>query len=83
MSTPARIELGEVIEHQVFGRFALLLLVLTSLTMFLEGFEMQLVGYTAPVMSKALHVDKATFSSIFAATYNRPRYFGGSMGFDF
>jgi iron complex outermembrane receptor protein len=23
------------------------------------------------------------FSSIFAATYNRPRYFGGSMGFDF
>jgi iron complex outermembrane receptor protein len=23
------------------------------------------------------------FSSIFAATYNRPRYFGGSLGFDF
>ena len=23
------------------------------------------------------------FSSIFAATYNRPRYFGGSVGFDF
>jgi MFS transporter, AAHS family, 4-hydroxybenzoate transporter len=35
--------------------------------MFLEGFEMQLVGYTAPVMIKALHVSKAAFSSIFAA----------------
>ncbi len=64
---PSRVDLGEVIEHQAFGRFALVLLVLTSLTMFLEGFEMQLVGYTAPVMIKALHVDKATFSALFAA----------------
>jgi AAHS family 4-hydroxybenzoate transporter-like MFS transporter len=63
----SQFELGGVIEHQVFGPFALMLLLLTSLTMFLEGFEMQLVGYTAPVMIKALHVDKAAFSSIFAA----------------
>lgn len=62
-----QIDLGEIIEHQTFGRFAQLLLVVTSLTMFLEGFEMQLVGYTAPVLIRTLHVDKATFSYIFAA----------------
>ena len=35
--------------------------------MFLEGFELQLVGYAAPAMIKTLHVDKAAFGSIFGA----------------
>jgi AAHS family 4-hydroxybenzoate transporter-like MFS transporter len=38
-----------------------------SLTMFVEGFEMQLVGYAAPSMIDALHVGKAEFGAIFGA----------------
>jgi MFS transporter, AAHS family, 4-hydroxybenzoate transporter len=66
MSEP-QIELSELIEGQRFGRFAFLLMVWCSVTMFVEGFEMQMVGYAAPAMIKALHVSKASFGSIFGA----------------
>ena len=59
-----QVELGELIEHQVFGRFAFTLMVFASITMFLEGFEMQLVGYAAPVMIKALQVDMETATKV-------------------
>jgi MFS transporter, AAHS family, 4-hydroxybenzoate transporter len=66
-SSGAQVELGELIETQKFGRFAVVLMTFASITMFLEGFEMQLVGYAAPVMIKALGVDRAAFGSIFGA----------------
>jgi MFS transporter, AAHS family, 4-hydroxybenzoate transporter len=43
-----------------------------SLAMFVEGFELQLVGYAAPAMIAALHVSKAQFGVIFGA---------GNLGF--
>ena len=43
-----QIDLGDLIESQRFGRFAAILMAWASITMFIEGFEMQLVGYAAP-----------------------------------
>jgi AAHS family 4-hydroxybenzoate transporter-like MFS transporter len=60
-------ELSTIIEGQRRGRFAIGLMIWASLTMFVEGFEMQMVGYAAPAMVGALHVDKASFGSIFGA----------------
>lgn len=62
-----QIELGALIESPSARRFSILVMALASITMFLEGFEMQLVGYAAPVMIKALQVNKAAFGSIFGA----------------
>ncbi|MDB5363267.1 MAG: hypothetical protein JWO51_4564 [Rhodospirillales bacterium] len=67
MNGRPQIDLGDLIESQRLGRFAMILMAWASMTMFIEGFEMQLVGYAAPAMIKALHVDKASFGSIFGA----------------
>ncbi|HTH98077.1 MAG TPA: MFS transporter [Stellaceae bacterium] len=51
-----------------FARLSLIVTAWASLTMFVEGFEMQLVGYAAPAMIGALHVGKAEFGMIFGAS---------------
>ena len=66
MSYPS-IRIAEIINGTRFNRFHLNLLVLACLTQFVEGFEMQLIGYTAPAMSESLHVGKFTFGWLFAA----------------
>lgn len=62
-----QLELDELIEAQPISSFAIMLMVWASITMFVEGFEMQVVGYAAPAMIRALHVSKASFGLIFGA----------------
>lgn len=62
-----QVELGTLIEGQRFSGFAIMLVVWSSIAMFVEGFEMQMIGYAAPAMIKALHASKASFSAIFGA----------------
>jgi MFS transporter, AAHS family, 4-hydroxybenzoate transporter len=50
-----------------FARLSLIVTAWASLTMFAEGFEMQLVGYAAPSVIGALHVGKTEFGAIFGA----------------
>jgi AAHS family 4-hydroxybenzoate transporter-like MFS transporter len=63
----ATYELSAIVEGQRLSRFALGVMIWASLTMFVEGFEMQMVGYAAPAMITALHADKASFGTIFGA----------------
>ncbi len=63
---------------EAFGRFHASLLFWAALAQFLEGFEMQLVGYTAPVMADALHVSKFAFGWVFAA--NNAGFLLGAIG---
>lgn len=50
-----------------FARVSLIVTAWVSLTMFVEGFELQMVGYAAPAMIDTMHVGKAEFSAVFGA----------------
>ncbi len=62
-----QIDLAALIERRGMSRFSIWVMVWASVSMFIEGFEMQIPGYAAPVMIKALGVDKASFGAVFGA----------------
>src|SRR5438046_2127509 len=67
MSSAARIDVGSLIEGQGFGRFQAGLMCWICAFMFIEGYDMQVVGYAAPAIIKAWHSDKAAFGGVFGA----------------
>jgi len=63
----APFDLGALIEGQGFGRFQASLMFWICAFMFIEGYDMQVVGYAAPAIIKAWHSDKAAFGGVFGA----------------
>ena len=63
----APIDVGIVMEGQGFGRFQAGLMFWICTFMFIEGYDMQVVGYAAPAIIKAWHSDKAAFGGVFGA----------------
>jgi AAHS family 4-hydroxybenzoate transporter-like MFS transporter len=63
----AAIDVGTLIEGQGFGRFQAGLMFWICAFMFIEGYDMQVVGYAAPAIIKAWHSDKAAFGGVFGA----------------
>jgi len=63
----APIDVGTLIEGQGFGRFQAGLMFWICAFMFIEGYDMQVVGYAAPAIIKAWHSDKAAFGGVFGA----------------
>jgi MFS transporter, AAHS family, 4-hydroxybenzoate transporter len=61
------IDAGRLIEEQKFGWFQATLMFWICAFMFIEGYDMQVVGYAAPVIIKAWHSDKAAFGVVFGA----------------
>jgi MFS transporter, AAHS family, 4-hydroxybenzoate transporter len=68
MTKAASIDVGGLIEGgQRFGRFQIGLMFWICTFMFIEGYDMQVVGYAAPAIIKAWHSDKAAFGVVFGA----------------
>src|SRR5882724_11745813 len=67
MMKAASIDVGALIEGQRFGRFQTGLMFWICTFMFIEGYDMQVVGYAAPAIIKAWHSDKAAFGAVFGA----------------
>src|ERR1700756_2332898 len=63
----APIDVGALIEGQKFGRFQAGLMFWICAFMFIEGYDMQVLGYAAPAIIKAWHSDKAAFGGVFGA----------------
>lgn len=63
----APIDVGTLMEGQGFGRFQASLMLWICAFMFIEGYDMQVVGYAAPAIIKAWHSDKAAFGGVFGA----------------
>jgi len=60
-----RVDISEVIENQTAQGFLIGLLVLVASGSFLEGFDAQIQGYTAPTITKLWHIQRAEFSPVF------------------
>jgi MFS transporter, AAHS family, 4-hydroxybenzoate transporter len=67
MANAAPIDVETLIEEQKFGPFQAGLIFWICVFMFIEGYDMQVVGYAAPAIIKAWHSDKAAFGGVFGA----------------
>lgn len=59
------VDVLEVIEGQAAGGFQVRLMLWISLVMFVEGYDMQVVGYAAPAIIRDWQVTKASFGAVF------------------
>ena len=65
--TAARVNISEVVSNSSFGGFQLGLCVLCGLCLIMDGFDVQAMGYVAPVILKEWHVPNAQFGPVFGA----------------
>jgi AAHS family 4-hydroxybenzoate transporter-like MFS transporter len=61
------VDVSELIEGQKLGLYQISILVLLGAIMFFDGYDMQVLGYAAPVLLKAWHLEKAAFGLAFGA----------------
>ncbi|HZV21542.1 MAG TPA: MFS transporter, partial [Hyphomicrobiales bacterium] len=67
MSDVRTVDIGAAIETQAGGRYARLILILCCAAMVIEGYDVQLIAYTAPAIIREWHIDKAYFAPVFTA----------------
>src|SRR3984885_6181483 len=65
--TPSRVNISEVVGNSSFGGFQLGLCILCGLCLIMDGFDVQAMGYVAPVILKEWHVPNAQFGPVFGA----------------
>ncbi len=65
--SPARVNISEVVSDSSFGGFQLGLCILCGLCLIMDGFDVQAMGYVAPVILKEWHVPNAQFGPVFGA----------------
>ena len=63
------IDVREVIDNAPFGRYQLLVVVLTLLVMMLDGYDILVLSFTAPALAKDMGRDVATFGPLFASGF--------------
>src|SRR5580704_1624947 len=66
-STPARVNISELIGNSGFGRFQLGLCILCGICLLMDGFDVQAMSYVAPSILKEWHVGNAQFGTVFGA----------------
>jgi AAHS family 4-hydroxybenzoate transporter-like MFS transporter len=67
MQTSQRVNVSEVVGNSSFGGFQLGLCILCGLCLIMDGFDVQAMGYVAPVILKEWHVPNAQFGAVFGA----------------
>src|SRR5579862_142121 len=67
VTTPAKVNVSEVVANSSFGGFQLGLCILCGLCLIMDGFDVQAMGYVAPAILKEWHVPNAQFGPVFGA----------------
>jgi MFS transporter, AAHS family, 4-hydroxybenzoate transporter len=60
------IDLTEIIEQQKFSKFILRLIAVSVLVTFFDGYDMQGIGYVAPYLGSAFHLNKLMMGNLFS-----------------
>ena len=68
MDVSKRIDISENVDNGPFGRFQVLVLILCSLTVLLDGFDVQVIGFLAPAIIHEWNADRASLGPVFAAS---------------
>jgi AAHS family 4-hydroxybenzoate transporter-like MFS transporter len=77
MNASPIVDVSALIEEQRPGRFGATLLFSICAFMFVEGYDMQVVGYAAPAIIKAWHSSKAEFGAAFG--WGLAGFMGGAL----
>jgi MFS transporter, AAHS family, 4-hydroxybenzoate transporter len=62
-----QVDVAELIEGQRLGWYQIWIMTLLSAIMFFDGYDMQVLGYVAPALLKAWHLQQAQFGLAFGA----------------
>src|SRR4051812_40224694 len=63
----ATVDVQALIDGRKMSRFQLLAISLCGLVVFMDGFDTQAIGYVAPAIVAAWHVDRAALTPVFSA----------------
>jgi MFS transporter, AAHS family, 4-hydroxybenzoate transporter len=66
-STPRTIDIAALIDGRKLGGFNYRLIVLSWFITVFDGFDMQMISFTAPYMRDALGLDKFKLGNVFSA----------------
>lgn len=64
---PDTINVVDFIDQHKITRFQWVTIFFCALVMLLDGFDNQAIGYVAPALTRALHIDKSALGAIFGA----------------
>jgi MFS transporter, AAHS family, 4-hydroxybenzoate transporter len=67
LSTSGRVNVSELVADSHFGGFQLGLCILCGLCLIMDGFDVQAMGYVAPVILKEWHIGSAQFGGVAGA----------------
>src|SRR5712692_1170151 len=67
MDTPATINISDIVDNSKFGSFQLGLLILCSVCLIMDGFDVQAMGYVAPAIIQEWKVPNAQLGPVFSA----------------
>src|SRR5712692_10629633 len=67
MDTPATINISDIVDNSKFGSFQLGLLILCSVCLIMDGFDVQAMGYVAPSIVQEWKVPTAQLGPVFSA----------------
>ncbi|HVB33641.1 MAG TPA: MFS transporter [Patescibacteria group bacterium] len=68
MTSPATVDVSELLDEQKVGSFQIRVLVLCALAVLLDGFNAQVIGYVAPALAVGLHLSQREMGPVFAAS---------------
>jgi len=67
MAERATIDVSQIIEQQKLTRFIVGLVAVSALVTFFDGFDLNVMSFVAPEMSRALHLSTVTMGNVFSA----------------
>ena len=67
MKQAVRFDIQQILDDQVFGSYHLRLLLLCALSVFMDGFDAQAMGFVAPTLSKEWNIARGALGPILTA----------------
>lgn len=61
------VNVTEVLDNAKVNSFHILILALCALLIFLDGFDLQAIGFAAPALAEALHISRPALGPVFSA----------------
>ena len=68
MTKTGVIDVTKLIDDQKVGRYQIRILLLCAAVIFMDGFDLQALGYIAPTLSKAWHLAPGSLGPVFSAS---------------
>ena len=67
MKATLSLDLEQVIDQQSFGKFHLRVAALCAVSVLLDGFDAQIMGFVAPALAQQWHISRAALSPILSS----------------